>query len=519
MNILVLFKTVPVWERVLEGDWERFSLHSDLSYAGTQFNCFDESALELGLRLKDEWKKFGRDARCFAVTAGTLHPSFAQTLFAAGYDDVASLGAEGIEFASGEVASLLARYAAQGEYELILAGGAAGMADTGTVPLSIAHELNRPLLVNAVELHAHGEALEALCQDGEGLWKHAVRLPLLVTIGNSPAVLRASTLRARLTHKDQEVRLVPVDYAARLNPKEIEFGRPAGKRACVHMEFSSMAEHAKKLLCEELKGKEHAPGVDSPGFCPENAVAYYTEGVPWYAAERAFGTLAEDWRKRKPDYALFLDDPMGRALAYRLANATGSFFLTGASFAEDGTSLARRACASNVVALHKPRVPAVLTMGKLPKTIESFSVDVENNGYPAWLLGEERLPHVCDGLGNKKIVVVCGAGIGSRANCELARTLAEKLGAGFGLTRAAALSGWGDPAEIVGQSGVSVSPEVCLVLGASGAGAFMVGIENAQRVIAVNCDENAPIFRNADVGVVADAQTLTHALLDAEGNA
>ena len=109
--------------------------------------------------------------------------------------------------------------------------------------------------------------------------------------------------------------------------------------------------------------------------------------------------------------------------------------------------------------------------------------------------------------------------MGNRVNCELARTLAQRLGGGFGLTRAAALSGWGEPAEIVGQSGAAIAPKVCLVLGASGAGAFAAGIEKAACVVAVNTDEKALIFRHADVGVIADAPLAIRALLDALPNA
>ncbi|OQA71861.1 MAG: Electron transfer flavoprotein subunit alpha [Firmicutes bacterium ADurb.Bin248] len=515
MNILVLFKTVPVWERVLERDWEAFSPYGDLSYAGKEINCFDEAALELGLRLRDEYAEQGKEARCFAATAGTPHPSFAQTLFAAGYEDVAVLGAGEFEFASEEVARLLADYAAGGDCGLILAGAAAGMADTGTVPLRVAQKLGRTFITNALELRARGDAVELLCQEPDGLYRRVVRAPLLASVSNSPAVLRAATLRARLAVRDRQARTVWGDKTFDGGTENIIFSRSAGKRVCGLLEFTSVPGLAKTLLEHELSGKASARAAQSRAFCPPNAVVYDTQNILWYAAEPAFGPLRANWHAGKPDYALFADTYTGRALAYRLARETGAFFLTGALFAEDGESLFRRACASNVLARYRPRLPAVLTMEKLPVEAERVSLETADEKPPFWLLEEEKKACANDGLRNKKAVVVCGAGMGSRANCERARELARKLGAGFGLTRAAALNGWGGPGEIVGQSGASISPEICLVLGASGAGAFAAGIENAARVVAVNSDEKALIFRHADAGAVADAPALTEALLAA----
>lgn len=519
MKILVFFKTVPIWERVLERDWEAFCLHSDLSYAGKEINCFDEAALELGLRLRDEYIKQGREAHCFAATAKTLHPSFAHTLFAAGYEDVAILGSGHAEFASEEVARLLADYARASECDLILTGAAAGMADTGTVPLRIAHLLDYPFIANALELHAREDALEVLSQEPDYVCRRVVRTPLLVCVGNSPAALRAATLRARLAVRDREARTLRSEIRIASDAQGITFSRSAERRACEFLNFALLPGLVGALLETELSVETNAHSVQRRSFCPPNAVVYDAQTVPWHGAEYAFGSLLANWRSRKPDYAIFDDTSVGRALAYRLARETNAFFLTGASFSEDGESLIRRACASNVFALHKPRIPAILTMERPPAEAQRVLLEAEDGKAPSWLLDEEKLPCAGGSLQNRKIILICGAGMGNRVNCELARTLAQRLGGGFGLTRAAALSGWGEPAEIVGQSGAAIAPKVCLVLGASGAGAFAAGIEKAACVVAVNTDEKALIFRHADVGVIADAPLAIRALLDALPNA
>jgi electron transfer flavoprotein alpha subunit len=158
-------------------------------------------------------------------------------------------------------------------------------------------------------------------------------------------------------------------------------------------------------------------------------------------------------------------------------------------------------------------------MVQLPQGVERILLSTKNTPPPSWLIGEQKITLTSEnGVNNPHLVIVCGAGIGSRESCGKARALADRLHAGFGLTRMAALSGWGNPDEIVGQSGATVSPEVCLVLGASGAGAFLVGIENAGKVIAVNTDRNALIFNNVDIGAVADAPALVAALLERVGS-
>ena len=81
------------------------------------------------------------------------------------------------------------------------------------------------------------------------------------------------------------------------------------------------------------------------------------------------------------------------------------------------------------------------------------------------------------------------------------------------MTRPAALESWGKVDEIIGGSGMALSSKTCLVLGASGAGAFMAGLEGVKNIIAVNTDEEALIFKQADVGLLTDAPKLVEAML------
>lgn len=247
---------------------------------------------------------------------------------------------------------------------------------------------------------------------------------------------------------------------------------------------------------------------------PPSTVVYDISNIPWYCADETLARLVSGWQERRPDYALLPDTDLGRQLAAGLAATTNSFLLTDASLSADG-SITRRVCASNLVWTQRPSLPVVLTMAQLPANAERVPLAVGDISSPAWLISEEQIsPAIDNGLANPHLVVICGAGMGSHENCDKARLLAQKLGAGFGLTRMAALSGWGSPEEIIGQSGASVSSEACLVLGASGAGAFAVGIENSSRVIAVNTDKTVLMFRNADTCIVTDAPSLVGKLLE-----
>ena len=119
------------------------------------------------------------------------------------------------------------------------------------------------------------------------------------------------------------------------------------------------------------------------------------------------------------------------------------------------------------------------------------------------LLSAERRPFAGD-LGQAKVVFLGGKGLGSRANFERMAALAEKLGAGVGCTRPAALSGWCGTESLVGLSGWHLSAALCVAFGVSGAGPLLQGLSNVKTLIAVNTDPKAPIFQYADRGIVQD---------------
>ena len=206
LNILVCFKVQPDFEHVLESDWEFFSPGLDISYARHSLNCFDESSLEIGLRLKESMENSGLKPICRAVTlAPSLQPAICKNLFAAGVDDVLRIDAC-LEFSPQETGWLLAAHLAAQKPDLILMGKQAGYADTGTVPYYVAERLGFPILTGVENITWENGKLTVLQICGCTRQKLTVRLPMAAVIGNSPvAVLRASTLRRQLESRKRQV--------------------------------------------------------------------------------------------------------------------------------------------------------------------------------------------------------------------------------------------------------------------------------------------------------------------------
>jgi electron transfer flavoprotein alpha subunit len=227
--------------------------------------------------------------------------------------------------------------------------------------------------------------------------------------------------------------------------------------------------------------------------------------------------LAQLVQQASPAAVLFVSGYEGKEVAARLAIKVESGLITDAvDLAADGTTT-QSVFAGNYT------VQAKVTKGVPLITVKPNSAQVEEVGAAGTV--EEFTATISDGAKSAQIVaqqqrqatgrpelteaaIVVSGGRGTGGNFEPVEGLADALGAAVGASRAAVDSGWMPHTFQVGQTGKTVSPQLYVANGISGAIQHRAGMQTSKTIVAVNKDDEAPIFELVDFGVVGDLHTV-----------
>jgi len=241
-------------------------------------------------------------------------------------------------------------------------------------------------------------------------------------------------------------------------------------------------------------------------------------------AEHLSAPLAANWANEvtaiAADYSHLLgpSSTLGKDLMPRIAAVIGVNQVSDIMAVNTPTSFKRPIYAGNaIIDVDTPSgttVVATVRIASWKAAALTGSGAVEVRGASAKAVEHTRFVGLTSGGGERpdlqsaQRVVSGGRGVGSEENFKVIYSLADKLGAGVGASRAAVDAGYVPNDMQVGQTGKIISPDLYMAFGISGAIQHLTGIKDAGTIVAINKDSESPIFEIADIGLVGDLFTV-----------
>ncbi|HEX2240856.1 MAG TPA: electron transfer flavoprotein subunit alpha/FixB family protein [Actinomycetota bacterium] len=235
-----------------------------------------------------------------------------------------------------------------------------------------------------------------------------------------------------------------------------------------------------------------------------------------YVAQPAAHALHQLVQQHSPELILFAMDYDSRDVAGRLSAKTGSTLMANATGLVDANTAQTAIFGGTLIVDVKlegsPKLVVVRPKSFVPEPspvepkIENVQVDIPDDLKKAKRVERHEEAAAGPKLEEAPVIISGGRGLQDPGNFKLLDELADAIGnAAVGATRAVVDAGWVPYALQIGQTGKTVKPGVYIAIGISGATQHIVGMKGAKRIIAINKDEEAPIFSISDLGVVGDA--------------
>jgi electron transfer flavoprotein alpha subunit len=237
--------------------------------------------------------------------------------------------------------------------------------------------------------------------------------------------------------------------------------------------------------------------------------------------------LAKKVESEKPDLVLLGATLNGRDLGARLAARLARAYVadvTGLRVAGNALEVDKPMYAGKVRAKLRIDLPAVVSVrpgampvkdGVEPPQLETIAADASAEKLTFVKLAATATAAKRVSLSEARVIVSGGRGLKGPENWHLVEELADALGGAVGASRAVTDAGWRPNEEQVGQTGKTVTPDLYIALGISGAIQHLAGMTSSKVIVAVNKDPDADIFKIADYGVVADVFEFVPAFTEA----
>lgn len=252
--------------------------------------------------------------------------------------------------------------------------------------------------------------------------------------------------------------------------------------------------------------------------------------VNLYETEVWLHVADEILKQNGPAHILLANSPTGAECGPRLAFRLGTSIATGCESVQrvEGKIRITRPCFGNkareVLVLQKD--PAVVTVrarsheALTPDPSREFdevqlSLSIDESGFATRLVSRVAEEAEDDRLETARIIIAGGRGLGGPEGFKLLEELASSVGGAVGASRVACDLGWCPHSRQIGMSGKTVTPDLYVAVGISGASHHMAGCGTAKAILAINSDPDAAIFREARFGIVSDYKLIIPALIEA----